>query len=620
MPNNYTYFNQNSHSRLKKYKILIEMTDVAAENLKILQKINTTPIQTRTYFMSEFKILQNNQGLITNIETSLKGHDLLATAKLNKGCAFTYEERKCFDLEGLLPHQVETLDQQVARMYAQYNEHRSNLSKNIYLNVLHDYNETLFYKLVSQYLEEMLPIIYTPTVGEAVERFSLEHRKTRGLYISYPEVNNIEKILDQHLPPNTALITVTDGEGVLGLGDQGIGGINIVSAKLMVYTLCGGISPYLVLPIQLDVGTNNPKLLSDPMYLGWRHERIVGKEYDNFIDRFVTALIKRIPNIYVHWEDLGRANARNILNRYRDHICTINGDMQSTGVVALATVLAGVMASGIKLQDHRIVILGGGTAGLGIAEQLSGALQQEGLSSQDACKNILIVDKEGLVLQENPATLAFQKPFAISKKSIADWKLQKSGVISFYDVIKNYKPTILIGCSTAKGAFTEEIVKTMAANTPLPIIMPLSNPTAYSEANPEDLLKWTQGKALIATGSPFPEVNFHDHIVRFAQCNNAFAFPGIGLGTIAVQAKRLSDGMLWAAVQALGQCSPVLQDRTAPLLPKFSETRSISRQIALAVALQARREGLAQINEKIDLNMALNQVSWEPKYYPYKKI
>lgn len=570
--------------------------------------------------MPDFKIVHNNEGLITQIETGLTGRDLLSTPKLNKGCAFTHAERALFGLQSLLPHQVETLDQQVARMYAQYNEHRSNLGKNIYLNVLHDYNETLFYKLISQYLEEMLPIVYTPTVGEAVERFSLEHRKTRGLYISYPEMDDMESIIDQRLSPNIALTTVTDGEGVLGLGDQGIGGINIAIAKLMVYTLCGGVSPYQVLPIQLDVGTNNPKLLSDPMYLGWRHERIEGADYDRFIDKFVRVLTKKVPHIYIHWEDLGRDNARKILTRYQNEICTINGDIQSTGVVALATILAGVTASGIKLTDHKIVIFGAGAAGIGVAEQIVTALQKQGLSQEEASQRILLIDRDGLVLKDNPTTLSFQKPFAVSKESIAHWKLKNAHSISLSDVVNNYHPTILIGCSTVKNAFTEEIVKTMAANTPLPIIMPLSNPTNRSEADPCDLLKWTQGKVLIATGSPFPETCINERKVRIAQCNNAFAFPGIGLGAIAVRAKRLSEGMLWAAVQALSHSSPVNQDKTAPLLPRFSETRSISRQIALAVALQARHEGLAQIDDSVDLDIALNQVSWEPKYYPYTKF
>lgn len=567
--------------------------------------------------MLEIKVIRNNDGIITHIETPLSGYDLLSTSKLNKGCAFTAEERETFQLHALLPHQIETLEQQVARMYAQYNEHGTNLSKNIYLNVLHDYNETLFYHLVQQYLEEMLPIIYTPTVGEAVERFSLEHRKTRGLYLSYPERHQIKKIIDRMTPPCVNLAVVTDGEGVLGLGDQGIGGINISSAKLMVYTLCGGLSPHHMLPIQLDVGTNNPHLLADPMYLGWRHERITGEEYDEFVDMFVTALTKKFPHIYVHWEDFGKENARRILTRYREKICTINGDMQSTGAVALACILAGVKASDIPMSDQQIIIFGAGTAGVGIADQVMAALQKNGC--ENPYDQMWLIDKDGL-LMEDSSLFPFQKPYAVSKKRVENWELKNPNRIDLYDVIKNVRPTILIGASAMQHAFTEEMVKMMAQNVSRPIIMPLSNPTVKSEATPEDLLKWTEGRAMIATGSPFRDVNFNNHLTRIAQCNNAFAFPGIGLGTIAVKAKYLSDGMLEAATTALSQCAPIHKDKTAPLLPKLSEIHSVSRQVGFAVALQAKREGLARIDDSVDLNRAINEVSWDPKYYPYRKI
>ncbi|HEX2549606.1 MAG TPA: NAD-dependent malic enzyme [Gammaproteobacteria bacterium] len=567
--------------------------------------------------MLEIKVIRNNDGIISHIETPLMGYDLLGTPKLNKGCAFTQEEREIFQLNALLPHQVETLEQQVARMYAQYNEHGTNLSKNIYLNVLHDYNETLFYHLVHQYLEEMLPIIYTPTVGEAVERFSLEHRKTRGLYLSYPERHQLKKIFDRISPKNVNLAVVTDGEGVLGLGDQGIGGINISSAKLMVYTLCGGISPFHMLPIQLDVGTNNPNLLADPMYLGWRHERITGDAYDEFIEMFVQAITEKFPHIYVHWEDFGKENARRILMHYRDKICTINGDMQSTGAVALACLLAGVKASGIPMDQQQIVIFGAGTAGVGIADQIIPALQKEG--SRDPYAQMWLIDKDGLLMQ-NSSLFPFQKPYAVAHNRVAGWKLRNPNIIDLYDVIQNVKPTILIGASAKQNAFTEDMIKLMAKNVLRPIIMPLSNPTTRSEATPEDLLKWSEGRAMIATGSPFREVNFNDRLIRIAQCNNAFAFPGIGLGSIAVKAKYLSDGMLEAATDALSQCAPIHQDKMAPLLPKLSEIHSVSRKIGLAVALQARRENIAQIDERIELNQALNEVSWDPKYYPYRKI
>ena len=570
--------------------------------------------------MSEFKIIHNDEGIITHIETPLMGHDLLSNAMLNKGCAFAAKERKEFHLDGLLPKQVETLEQQVARMYAQYNEHSTPLSKNIYLNALHDYNETLFYKLISQYLCEMLPIIYTPTVGEAVQNFSLEHRKARGLYISYPNRKHIGRTLEHFINHKIELAVVTDGEAVLGLGDQGIGGIIISIAKLMVYSSCGGINPYKTIPIQLDVGTNNPKLLSDPMYLGWRHERIIGQEYDDFIDMFVTTLLKKFPHTLLHWEDFGRDNARRILSRYKDDICTINGDIQTTGVVALGCILAAIKASNIDLCKHNFVIFGAGTAGTGIADQISKVLQREGMSHKESLSHILLIDKSGLLTTATKDILPFQKPYAVNKEFVSGWKLKNKNSISLLDVIKNAKTTTLIGCSAVHGAFDEKCMKAMAANNEKPIIMPLSNPNTLSEATPADILKWTKGKAIIATGSPFADVEYEDKTIRIAQSNNAFAFPGIGLGTIAVKAKNISEGMLFAATKALEQLSPSSRDPNAPLLPKLTEIQSISRHIALAVALQARNEGLAQLDDKVELNRAINQVGWSPKYYSYKKV
>lgn len=569
--------------------------------------------------MFNFKIIKNKPtSEISHIETKLTGNNLLSSSKLNKGCAFTQEEREQFELIGLLPYQVETLDQQVARMYVQYHEHHSNLSKNIYLNVLHDYNETLYYKLISQHLEEMLPIIYTPTVGEAVQKFSLEHRKAKGLYISYVDRDNIETILKHRVTSEVDISVITDGEAVLGIGDQGIGGINISQAKLNVYTLCGGINPHRFLPIQLDVGTNNPHLLNDPMYLGWRHERIRGQEYDDFIEAFVNAITKLFPNILLHWEDIGRDNARRILTTYRDKVCTLNGDMQATGVIALACVLSGVVASGVPLHQHRVAILGAGTAGVGIADQIYGAFKRAGMTDEEARERFWLVDKSGL-LCEDSSLQEFQKPYARKNSDIADWDLRDKNYVSLFDVVKHAQPTILIGCSTVAGAFNEEIVKMMATHTQRPIIMPLSNPNSLAEANPEDLLKWTEGKAIIAAGSPFPEVSYQNNWYRIAQSNNAFAFPGIGLGAIAVKARRISDDMLWAATEALSACSPVNEDKMAPLLPKLSEARMVSVNVAIAVAEQAVSEGLAQIPTGTDVKTLVKQTMWEPKYYAYQK-
>lgn len=567
--------------------------------------------------MLKFNVVRDHRGGIQSIETGLSGYDLLSHPQLNKGCAFNSEERQLFDLESLLPHRIETLDEQLARMYLQYQEHHSALSKNVYLNVLHDYNETLFYKLASQHLEEMLPILYTPTVGEAVEHFSLELRKPHGLYLSYPDRDQMDKILENNVPNDTRLIVVTDGEAVLGLGDQGIGGIKISNAKLMVYTLCAGIDPHHMVPMQLDVGTNNQALLEDPMYLGWRHERIAGAEYDDFIDQFVQSLQKKFPHVYLHWEDFGRDHARQILTRYRNEICTFNGDMQGTGTVTLASVLAGCVATDSKLTDQRIVIFGAGTAGVGIADQLCDAMQRQGCQDRPQ-HHFWLIDKQGLLVDDQSLP-DFQKPYARPRQELANWSLAGREFAGLIDVIREVKPTILIGCSAVGGAFTEAVVKTMAAQVERPIIMPLSNPTVKSEATPDDLLTWTQGKVIIATGSPFSEVDYEGEKIRISQSNNALAYPAIGLGAIAVKAKRVSDDMLWVAAESLSQCSPASQDARSPLLPKLSDATTISRKIALAVAEEARQEGLAQIPAEVDLYHAIQQVSWEPRYYRYVK-
>jgi len=569
--------------------------------------------------MLKFNVIRNNNGDITHIETALTGYDLLASPKLNKGCAFTREERAIFALDALLPYDVETLDEQVSRMYTQYSEFSNDIAKNIYLNVLHDYNETLFFKLVSQHLEEMLPIIYTPTVGQAVERFSLDLRKPRGLYLSYKDRDQMDRILEHSLPNETDIIVVTDGEAVLGIGDQGIGGIKICQAKMMVYTLCAGMNPHRIFPIQLDVGTNNSRLLTDPMYLGWRHERIRGQAYDDFIDQFVVTTKKKLPHVYLHWEDFGRDNARRILTRYRHQICTLNGDMQSTGVVALACLLAGCIASATPLTEHRIVIFGAGTAGIGIAEQIVAAMQRQGLSQQEAIARLWLLDKQGLLMNNQTGLTSFQMAFSRQQQELQNWHVDDKNAIGLLDVVNHVKPTLLIGCSTIGGAFSEDVVKTMAAQVEKPIIMPLSNPTMKAEAKPEDLVTWTHGNAIIATGSPFPEVEFSGRKIRIAQSNNAYAFPGIGLGAIASKARILSDGMLWAATEALMRSSPVQSDKTASLLPRLAQAVSVSRQVAYAVIKQARDEGLAQIDKKIDLNQLINFISWEPRYYPYRK-
>lgn len=570
--------------------------------------------------MSAFRKVTNQQGEIIALETHLTGADLLNTPKLNKSSAFPNEEREQFNLLGKLPYQIETLSEQVTREYQQYAKKSTDLQKNIFLNALHETNEVLFYKLVGAHLKEMLPIIYTPTVGQAVEEFSQEFRRPRGLYLAYPDRDRIASILENRLDPEIDLIVMTDGEGILGIGDQGIGGMAIPVAKLMVYTLCGGIDPNRVLPIQIDVGTNNKKLLSNPMYLGWRHERLSGKEYDDFINIIVQAIQQKFPGVFLHWEDFGRENARRNLMRFREQLCTFNDDIQGTGAVTLAAILAAVNATKSKLVEQRIVIYGAGTAGVGIADQIFNAMVRLGLNEKEARAHFWLIDRQGLLTESSSDVISFQEPYLRSNSEIAAWGIKNSNNIGLAEVVTHVKPTILIGCSTQAGAFTEDIVKTMAKYVAQPIIFPLSNPTEKAEAVPADLLAWTDGKALIATGSPFEDVNFKGRRIRISQCNNAFVFPGIGLGVITSKARLLTNNMIWAACQALAEQSPAKLDPNAPVLPDLSEARQVCINIGIAVANKAREEGLAQIDPKIDLATKIITYCWEPKYYPYRKV
>ena len=554
------------------------------------------------------------------VNVKLRGYELLQTPKFNKGSAFTQEERKNFALEGRLPQKVETLDEQLERAYKQYSEKKSDLSKNIYLNSLHDNNEVLFYALLEKHLEEMLPIIYTPTVGTAVETFSLELRRSRGIFISYPDIDRIDTILKERLNRSIDLILVTDGEGILGIGDWGVGGMHIAIGKLVVYTACSGLDPNRVLPIQLDVGTNNKKLLDDPEYLGWRHERVTGKDYDDFIDKFVKAIERHFPNVYLHWEDFGRENARKNLLRYRDEMATFNDDMQGTGATALACLLSGLVAKNELLRDQRVVFLGAGTAGCGIADQIAQAMVRDGLTIEEANQLIYLVDRDGLLHKNSKNTAPFHAPYLHNVDEIESLGLSTKNNIDLLDTVKAIKPTILIGCSTAHGAFTEEIVKTMASYCERPIILPLSNPTSHCEATVEDLMRWTDGKVLMALGSPFDPVEYNGRSYPVSQSNNAFVFPGLGRGIIISKAKRVSDEMIFAACEALSLASPARKDPMAPLLPNIANAAYVADDIALAVANKAREQGLAQVNDSVDFKQALAQQKWEPKYYPYKAI
>ncbi len=566
--------------------------------------------------MLTFKTKRDKQKQKEWIETSLKGKTLLTIPQLNKGTAFTEEERVIFGLKGKLPARIETLEEQVERCYQQFSAYSSNLQKNIYLNNLNDKNQVLFYKLVQTHLEEMLPTIYTPIVGTAVKQFSQEFRQPRGLYISYDDIDEIDSILSNRTNPEIDLIVVTDGEGVLGIGDQGVGGVDIPVAKLMIYTLLGGIDPTRTLPIQLDVGTNNPQLLDDPYYLGLRHKRVPRADYDVFIEKFVTAVKKHFPNTFLHWEDLGRDNAWRILQRYQNKLCTFNDDIQGTGIVTMAALLAAVKSKNETLAEQRIVIFGGGTAGMGVADQVRAGMRREGLEDKTACERFWILDRPGLLYHGCGDLTPAQKPYARAESEIENWTQTEKG-IDLLTVIKEIKPTILIGSSTVTGAFTQEVIETMAQYTSRPIIFPLSNPTERAEATPEDIINWTQANAMIATGSPFEPVEYHNATYPIAQSNNALAFPGLGLGIIAAKANQLTDNMLWAACEALSECAPILTDSTAPPLPQLNAAKSAALAIAIAVAKQARTDGVAQANADLTEAELIDEIQWEPHYAPY---
>lgn len=566
--------------------------------------------------MLEFEIIRDEQTGQLIIETPIRGKLLLTTPQLNKGTAFTSEERHSFGLLGKLPNQIETLDEQVDRAYLQFSSYSSRLQQNIYLNNLHDKNQVLFYKLLSQYLTEMLPIIYTPIVGMAVKQYSREFRQPRGLYIAYSDINHIDEIINNRSNPEIDLIVVTDGEGVLGIGDQGIGGMDIPVAKLMVYALCG-INPTRTLPIFLDVGTNNQQLLDDPFYLGCPHKRITGAAYDKFIHTFVDRIHHHFPQAFLHWEDFGRDNAQRILEQFQDMLCTFNDDIQGTGAVTLAALLAACNVTGIPLEKHRILVFGAGSAGTGISDQIVDALIRQGLSSEEAYRCFWLIDRQGLLLDIDQTLTNSQKPFARKKNEIKLWNTEQS-IPSLLDTVKHAKPTILIGASAQQGAFSQDIIEFMSSYCERPIIFPLSNPDEKCEAKPVDILNWSKGKALIATGTAFAPVEYQHHLIDIAQCNNALIFPGIGLGILAVRATRLTKAMIWAAAQALSECSPSRNESSLALLPSLGDAPKIAKKVAIAVARSAIDTGFSQCNEKANLEELITDMFWEAGYLPFK--
>jgi malate dehydrogenase (oxaloacetate-decarboxylating) len=549
-------------------------------------------------------------------ETKARGLAVLNSPLLNKGTAFTTEERKALGLIGLLPPDISTLTTQVKRAYIQYERLPDALSKNVYLTALHDRNEVLFYRLFSEHLREMIPIVNDLTVGIAMEQYRHECRRPRGVYLSIDHADGIEEAFANFDagPVDIDLILATDAEQILGIGDWGVGGIEVSIGKLAIYTAAGGIDPARVIPVMLDVGTNRQSLLNDPMYIGNRHPRVRGERYDAFIDAYVQAVTKRFPNALLQWEDFAPGSGRRILEKYRDRICTFNDDMQGTGAITLAAAISAVRICGIPLRNQRVVIYGAGTAGIGVADQIRDAMVREGLSKDDASARFWCVDQHGLLTADMTDQLRdYQLTYARPAVESKTWRRDPNGNgVSLAEVVRRVKPTMLIGASTDSGSFSEAIVKDMASHTERPIIFVLSTPPTHAEANPADLITWTEGRALIATGSPFPPVTYKGVTYVIAQTNNALLYPGLGLGAVVSRASRISEGMFAAAANAVSSLVAVRQPG-ASLLPQMDDLRSVSATVAAAVAETAVAESIARVRFS-DIVQQVQDAMWQPGY------
>jgi malate dehydrogenase (oxaloacetate-decarboxylating) len=549
-------------------------------------------------------------------KTKARGMAVLTTPLLNKGTAFTAEERKELGLIGMLPPVISTLGAQVKSAYAQYQRLNDALSKNIYLTALHDRNEVLFYRLLSGHLREMIPIVNDRTIGLAMQQYHHECRRPRGVYLSIDHMDGIEEAFANigAGPEDVDLILATDAEQILGVGDWGVGGIEISIGKLAIYTAAGGIDPTRAIPVMLDVGTNRESLLKDPMYIGNRHARVRGKRYDAFIDAYVQTVTKLFPNALLQWEDFAPSNGRRILEKYRDQICTFNDNMQGTGAITLAAAVSAVRACGSPLRNQRVVIFGAGTAGLGIADQFRDAMMREGLSKEDATARFWLVDSDGLLTDDMGERLRdYQAPYARPRAEVKRWKRNGSdGATDLAELVRQVRPTMLIGVSTAAGAFTEAVVREMAKHCERPIIFPLSNPASVAEATPADLIGWTEGRALIATGSPFPPVTYRGVTYVIGQVNNAMLYPGLCLGAIVSRARRISDGMFAAAANAVSSLVAVRLPG-ASLLPHVDDLRNVSLTVAVAVAEAAVQEGLAGVKFN-DIVQQVGDAMWQPEY------
>ena len=564
-------------------------------------------------YAEPYELSRTAEGMIARI--NVRGSAVLASPTINRGTAFTDDERRRLGLTGLLPTGVSTIDAQLARTYGQFSAQGSPLAKWVYLANLRDRNEVLFYRLLSQHIAEMLPIVYTPTVGLAIERFSHEFRRPRGaVYLSIDHPEDVETALRNTGmgADDVDLLVATDSEGILGIGDQGVGGIEIAIGKLAVYTAAAGIHPHRVIPVVLDIGTDNLGLLNDQMYLGARHARVRDERYDRLIDTYVAAATKLFPHAMLHWEDFGASNARRVLLRYADQVCTFNDDMQGTAAVVLAAALSATRAAGTRMRDQRVVIHGAGTAGLGIADMIRDVMVREGMPVEEATGRFYALGSRGLLVDDSPRLRDFQQPYARPAGEVAAWSRSPQGEIGLADVVAHARPTMLIGTSTQAGAFTEPIVRQMAAHTERPIIMPLSNPTSKCEAMPDDLIRWTDGRALVATGSPFPPVRHNDRDFTIAQANNALVFPGLGLGVTVARASRITEPMIVAAADAVARMSDATALGSA-LLPPVDDLRAVSAAVAVAVAEAAVRDGLAQLSVDNPIQQVY-EAMWRPEY------
>ena len=547
-------------------------------------------------------------------ETLLKGQELLNSPLLNKGTAFTDDERTALGLHGLLPPIVETLEQQCARAYEAYQRKQDDLERHIFLRALQDRNEILFYALLQRHIAEMAPMVYTPVVAQACRYFSHIYRHPRGLFLSYPLADRMEQMFKNRPNGDVDVIVVSDGERILGIGDQGAGGMGIPIGKLSLYTLMGGIDPSRTLPVLLDTGTNNPEHLRDPEYIGWRHERITGQAYWDFVDQFVTTVERSLPNVLLQWEDFAKPHARPILDKYRDRLCTFNDDIQGTAAVVVGTLSGALEVTGTKFKNQHVVILGAGGAGTGVAEYMSAAMAAEGLTEREARQRFYLIGRSGLLHTGIVDLAPVQKKFAQPIERVADWRAGGDGPIGLADVMAHVRATILIGLSTQPGMFTQNIVREMANKVERPIIFPLSNPDSRAEAVPADLIQWTDGRALVATGAPFPPVSHGGRTIQIGKCNNFYIFPAMGLAVAAARATRVTDGMLLAAARALGECSPARTNSAAPLLPPLERIHDVSIRIATAVVAEAQQSGVAPKTSEAEFCREVVERFWAPQY------